>query len=403
MLVALLAVSASLPVFGEEGFAVCDETADIDYSAYAGTTLNVYNWGEYISDGSEGTVNLVREFEKLTGIKVNYDFFDSNESMYAKLKSGASAYDIVIPSDYMVQRLNEEGLLLPLDFSNIPNYKYIDEKYKGLYFDAENKYTVPYTVGLLGIIYNSAEIEGEPDSWSLMFDDNYAGQILLINNPRDAFGIAQFALGLDVNSDNKDEWRQALDKLILQKPLIQGKVMDEVFNKMESGEAAVAAYYAGDFLTMYGNNSDLAFYYPKEGTNIFVDAMCIPSCAQNKGAAELFINFMLDPNVAVENSLYICYASPNTEVTKSEYYIEEMEALHPDAMSILYPEEGEYTGYYYHNLSPEMLAYENELWEELNSQGDVGNSVYITCLVILAFIAVWFVVRAIKKSRINYD
>ena len=375
---------------------------DIDYSKYKGTTLTVYNWGEYISDGSEDTYDVIAEFEALTGIKVNYETYDSNESMYAKLKSGATNYDVIIPSDYMIDRLVAEGMLEEIDFSNIPNYKYIDDKYKGLFFDPENKYTAAYTVGYVGLIYNTEFVDETPTSWSVMWDEKYIGKILMQNNPRDAFGIAQYLLGYDVNSTNEEEWYDALEKLKEQKPLVKGYVMDEIFNKMESGDAAIAAYYAGDFLTMYSQNESLAFVYPEEGTNIFVDAMCIPKGAKNKTAAELFINFMLEPEVARANAEYICYASPCASVYTNEDYITTMTEIHEDAMQILYGTDG-VSAQYFKNLSPEMLWLMNHLWEELKIDASSGTGVYIASGVIVAGLVALISINAYtKKKRAKY-
>ena len=326
---------------------------------YAGTTLNVFNWGEYISDGSEGTLNVNKAFENLTGIHVNYSTYDSNESMYAKLSSGAVSYDVVIPSDYMIERLISEDRIQPLDFSKLTNYDLIDGQYKGVFYDPDNRYSVPYNVGLVGLIYNTTMVEGTPDSWSIMWDEKYADNILTFDNPRDAFGIAQFLIGVDVNSENKADWDAAAEKLKEQNKVLQGRVMDQVFQKMEGGNAAIAPYYAGDFLTMQDNNPDLAFVYPKEGTNIFVDACCIPKNAANYDAAMLYINFLMEPEVALANAEYICYASPNTSVTSNpgyEYY--ENEILYPDPET-LPPTE------YFHDIDPEIRSYYEKLWESV--------------------------------------
>ncbi len=375
---------------------------DMDYSKYKGTTLNVYNWGEYISDGSEESYDVVAEFEALTGIRVNYETFDSNESMYAKLKSGATNYDVIIPSDYMIERLADEGMLEEINTDNIPNIRYIDEKYRSLFFDPENKYSAAYTAGYVGLIYNTEVVEETPSSWSIMWDDKYLDKILMINNPRDAFGVAQFLLGQDVNCESEEQWYTALQKLKEQKPIVKGYVMDEVFNKMESGDAAIAAYYAGDFLTMYCENDALAFVYPEEGTNVFVDAMCIPKGAKNKEAAELFINFMLEPEVAIANAEYICYASPCSSVYTDEGYIQTMTEIHEDAMEILYGTDG-VKAQYYENLSPEMLAKMNNLWEELKVDSNSGNGVYILSgIIVLCLIAVIIANAYIKKKRSKY-
>jgi spermidine/putrescine transport system substrate-binding protein len=321
-------------------------------------TLYVYNWGEYISDGSEDSLDVIKAFEEVSGIDVNYDDSTaSNEAMYSKLKSGAVSVDIVIPSDYMIQRMIGEGMLQKVDTSKISNYKYIDPKYKGQYFDPKDEYSVPYNVGLVGVIYDSTVVTETPDSWSIMWDEKYAGDILNFNNPRDSFATAQFYLGLDINSTDRAEWDKAAEKLKEQNSVLQGRVMDEIFNKMEGGNAAVAPYYAGDFLTMQDVNPDLEFFYPKEGTNIFIDSMCIPSSAQNYEAALMFINFMLEPDVGLANAEYLCYATPNTAVLNNdEYSLKDNKYLYPEELP---PVE------YYHDLDPEIRAYYESLWEEI--------------------------------------
>ncbi|HIU35379.1 MAG TPA: spermidine/putrescine ABC transporter substrate-binding protein [Candidatus Fimenecus excrementigallinarum] len=328
-----------------------------DVPELRGTEINVYNWGEYVSDGAEGTLDVITAFEEVTGITVNYTMYDSNEDMYAKLKSGGASYDVVIPSDYMIARMIAEDMLQPLDFANIPNYSYIADDFKDLYFDPENAYSVPYTGGMVGLIYNTTMVEGTPDSWSVMWDEAYAGNILMFNNPRDAFGIAQFLLGQSVNTTDASEWGAAADKLIEQKPVVQSYVMDEVFDKMESGEAAIAAYYGGDYLTMADVNPDLAFVYPKEGTNIFVDSMCVPSNAGNKAAAELFINFMCEPEIALANAEYLCYLCPHTAVLEDERY-----TLRGN--EVLYPKE-EVKTEYFHNLDRDTQDLLSRLWEQV--------------------------------------
>ncbi len=332
-----------------------------DYSQAGNETatkeINVYNWGEYVSDGSEGRLNVIEEFEELTGIKVNYNTFDSNEDLYSKMKSGGISYDVIIPSDYMIERMIKEDMLQTIDLDKIPNYKYVSDDYKGLFFDPDNKYSVAYTGGMVGLIYNTTMVDETPTSWSIMWDKKYDGQILNFNNPRDAFGIAQYLLGYSVNSTDKIQWENAADKLIEQKPLVQSYVMDEVFNKMEMGEAAIAPYYAGDYLAMYANNPDLAFVYPQEGTNIFVDAMCIPKSAKNKEAAELFINFMCDPEIALANANYLGYLCPITEVVNDDRYDYK-------GNEVLYPSEPVETEFF-HNLDQDTLDLLSSLWEKV--------------------------------------
>ena len=338
-------------------------------------TLNVYNWGEYISDGSEDSLDTIKAFESWyeetygTAVKVNYSTYASNEDLYAKLKSGAVSYDVIIPSDYMIARMASEDMLLPLNYDNIPNYQYIDESFHGLYYDAEDQYTVPYTYGIVGIIYDANQVdEADATGWDLMWNEKYSGKILQYNNSRDAFGTAMYKNGLDVNTEDMAVWDDALETLLQQRPLVKSYVMDEIYNMMESGEAAIASYYAGDYFTMLdaqADSVDLRFYYP-EPTNYFIDAMCIPKGCQNQELAECFINYMLSEEPAVANAEYIYYASPNRLVYESADYIEEMGE---EAMDILYPDLGDfaaqYNEYAYRNLSPELLDHINTLWENL--------------------------------------
>ena len=338
-------------------------------------TLNVFNWGEYISDGSEGSFNTVRGFETWyektygTKLKVNYNTFASNEDMYAKLSSGAVSYDVIIPSDYMIERMAKEGLLQPLNFDNIPNYKNIDENFRGLYYDAENKYSVPYAYGIVGIIYDANVVDkADTGDWDLMWNEKYAGKILQFNNSRDAFGTAMYKLGINVNTTDHADWDAATEELMAQRPLRYGMVMDEIFNLLESGEAAVGAYYAGDYFTMkdaQAESVDLQFYYP-ERTNYYVDAMCIPTCARQKELAEIFINYMLSPEPAIANAEYTYYASPNTIVYNDAGYIADMGE---EAMAVLYPDMDDFSALYneyaYRNLDQELLNYMNDLWERI--------------------------------------
>ncbi len=335
--------------------------------------LNVYNWGEYISDGSEGTYDTIKEFEKWyqetygQKVKVNYTTFASNEDMYSKLSSGAVSYDVVIPSDYMIARMKEENMLLPLNFDNIPNYQNIDDNFKALYYDPDEQYTVPYAYGIIGVIYNANEVDAKDvGGWDLLWNEKYAEKILQFNNSRDAFGMAMYKLGLDVNTENKADWDAACEELISQRPLVYSYVMDEIYNVMEAGEASVGAYYAGDYFTMkdaQAEGVDLKFYYP-ERTNYYVDAMCIPTCCQNQELAEIFINFMLSEDAAIANAEYTYYASPNKVVYENPGYQEEMGE---EAMAILYDRTDNFRERYnknaYRNLNRETLDYVNSLWE----------------------------------------
>ena len=298
--------------------------------------LNVCNWGEYID------LDLIQEFQEKTGIQVNYQTAESNESLYSLLKTGGANYDVICPSDYMISQLIEEDMIQKLNYDNIPNYEKIGDQFKGLAFDPNNEYTVPYTWGTLGIIYNKTMVDGEITSWSSLYDDANKGNVLLINNSRDAFGNALIYLGYSVNTTNEDEIRQAYDLIAdaNKRGIFQGKVMDEVFNKMEQGNAAIATYYAGDYLTMYEVNPDLAYVLPEEGANWFVDAWCILKNAQHVSEAEEWINFLASTESSLANMDYIWYASPNTEALEKypEYYKETYgEELDMDLYNIMAP------------------------------------------------------------------
>lgn len=373
-------------------------------------TLYVYNWGEYISDGSEGSYNTNAEFEKWyektygEKIKVNYSTFSSNEDMYAKLSSGGAKYDVVIPSDYMIARMINEGMLRKINFANVPNMEHINLEMlfgsENPYYDPTAEYSVPYTYGTVGLIYNTEKVdEADLGSWELMWNEKYSGDILQFNNSRDAFMTAQMLLGQSVNSANAEEWRAALEKLKAQKPLVQAYVMDEIFNKMENGSAAIAPYYAGDFLTMYGENDKLAFFYPKEGTNIYVDAMCIPTTSASPELAEIYINFMLSEDAAIANAEYICYASPNKLVYENAEYQATMAELHEDAMDILYNGIFDIETEYYHNLPAEQLQMVNDLWEELKIESSVNMMVIVIAAAVVVVLIALVVMGVLKKRK----
>jgi spermidine/putrescine transport system substrate-binding protein len=308
-LLMLSAFSAVVLADGEDAYALDEEY----YSKFKGQNIKlyVYNWGEYIADGADGSRDVIAWFEELTGIDVEYTTFDTNEGLYSKLQSGSAYYDIVIPSDYMVSRLAEQGMLEKLDYSNIPNFeKYIDEAFRSPDYDAAQEYSVTYTWGTVGIIYNTKYIDAV-DSWSALWNEDYAGKILMFDNSRDAFGIAQYLLGYDVNTTDEQQLQACAEKLAEQKPVLQQYVMDQIYETMENEEAWIAPYYVGDCLTMMENNENLAFYLPEQqGFNLFIDAMCIPKCAREKEAAELFINFMCQPEIAAANMEWVCYSTP---------------------------------------------------------------------------------------------
>ena len=361
-----------------------------------GTTLNVYNWGEYIDDEE---VDVITQFERLTGCEVNYTTFESNENMYSKLSGGGVSYDIVIPSDYMVERLLSEEMLLPLDYANIPNYsKYFDsEKYGYLVENGISDYAVIYNVGTTILIYNKNYVDEAPTSWKVLWDEQYKGQVLMFNNPRDAFAVAQFALGQDINTTDMADWDAAADYLLEQRQTVKPEyVMDEVFIKMESGEYAFATYYAGDYELMVENNSDLGFAFPEEGVNTFYDAMCIPKGAQNKKGAEAFINFMMEPEIALANAEYIYYATPNTAVMENEdYSLADSEAVYPQNLENTQE---------FHNLPTDTLQYMNNLWMKVKGENDAGG-LYAGFFSVIAVIIVILIIHILKKNRMKkyYD
>ena len=281
-------------------------------------TINVYNWGEYIDE------SILEEFEEETGIHVNYKTFASNEMLYSAIKGGGNNYDVIFPSDYMVARMQEEGMLRELDYSKIPNAANIDPRYLNPAYDPVQKYSIPYMWGTTGIIYNTTMVDEAPTCWMDLFTTELKGQVLIFDNPRDCIGLALKALGYSFNTTNKDEIAEAADLLIRQKEdgIVQAYVMDQIFDKMINNEAAIGTYYAGDYLTMVEENPDLAFVQPEEGSNLFVDAMCIPTCSKNYEDALAFINFMCRDDIVLRNCEETGYSSPSA--TAMELMDEEM-------------------------------------------------------------------------------
>ncbi len=356
---------------GSAGVLACAFLASVGFLSYATGSrpvVNVCSWGEYIDE------DLITLFEERTGIRVNYQTAESNEALYSLLKSGGADYDVVVPSDYMIGRLIAEDMLEPLDYSQIPNFDFIDDRFKNLSYDPENLYTVPYTWGTLGIIYNTATVEEEITSWSALYDDKYAGNVLLINNSRDAIGEALLYLGCSVNTTDPKEIRQAYELVAdaNRRGVFQGRVMDEVFQKMEGGNAAIATYYAGDYLSMVDNQADgvdLAFVIPEEGSNWFVDAMCMLKDAPHQREAHMWINFIASTEANLANMDYIWYASPNREaLNQYPAYYEELygEELDPEVYEIMAaPPETLERCEAYMNLPAETLNLYKSLWTQL--------------------------------------
>ena len=376
--------SASLPVYGadyqppKKGVVLAKKAATgalvclviggmviIRQSAKAERVVNVCSWGEYIDE------SLIEQFELETGITVNYQTVDSNETLYSQLKTGGADFDVVVPSDYMIARLISEGMLAEIDYENVPNFDLIDDRFKNLSYDPENRYTVPYTWGTVGIIYNTTMVSEPITSWSAMFDEQYAGEVVMIRNSRDALAAALLYLGYDINTTDEAQIKEAYQLIAdaKAKDVYQGFYMDEIFQKMEGGNAAITMYYAGDYLSMLENNPDLAFVVPEEGSNWFVDAMCILKDARNKTEAEEWINFIASTESNLANMDYIWYASPNTEALEQypDYYLETYEEeLDPGIYEIMAaPEETLDRCTLYENLPSEILTLYNDLWKRL--------------------------------------
>lgn len=328
------------------------------------TTLYVYNWGQYISEGDDGSLDVIAAFEEAyPNIRVQYSTYDSNEIMYSKLANGGITVDVIIPSDYMIGRMVQEGMLEELNFDNIPNYQYIDDAFKNTSYDPENKYSVPYTWGTVGIIYNTKYVdEADVTGWELLWNEKYAGKILMFDNSRDAFGIAEYLLGYDVNTTDEAELQDCAAKLAEQKPVVQQYVMDQIFDAMENEEAWIAPYYAGDYLTMVEENPDLAFYRPTaQGYNMFIDAMCIPTCCQEKKAAETFINFLCSPEISSANMAFLGYSVPSTAAKNlMDPEVANSDVAYPDADTLA-------TGTSFNYLPEETSRYMESLFMEVRN------------------------------------
>lgn len=357
------------------------------------TVLKVYNWGEYISNGDDDTLNVIAEFESRNpGIKVEYTTYATNEEMYAKIASGSANYDIVIPSDYMISRMIKEDMLAKLDYNNIPNFSNIDKQFKNLEYDPQNEYSVPYTWGTVGIVYNKTKVTEPVDSWDILWDEKYQNNILMFDNSRDAYGIALKKLGYSQNTTNKEELDKATEALKDQKSVVQAYVMDEIFSKMPNGEAALAPYYAGDAITMIHDNPDLGFAIPKEGTNRFVDSMVVLKTSEKKALAEKFINYMLEPDIAKANIEFIGYSTPMSNVR--ELLDEELKNS-----PISYPDEALLTNCeIFINLPDEINTYMQGGWVEVKASGESSNGLVFLCAII-AVVAAVFVFVVIKKKK----
>ena len=324
-----------------------------------GGQVIVYNWGEYLDP------EALKIFQEETGIEVIYDEYETNENMYPKIESGAAEYDIVCPSDYMIQKMIEKDLLAQIDFSNIPNIKNIDSNYmeQSKDFDPDNKYSVPYCVGTVGILYNKSMVTEPIDSWDVLWDKQYADNILMQDSVRDAFMVALKKLGYSMNSTNEKELEEAKEALIEQKPLTQAYVVDQVRDKMIGNEAAIGVIYSGEAIYSQRENEDLEYVIPKEGTNVWIDSWCILKNAPNKENAEKFINFLCRPDIALMNFEYITYSTPNAEARK---LIEDEDIRNSQ---IAFPDLSQYNNLEtYQYLGEDADYIYNELWKEIKSK-----------------------------------
>ena len=318
----------------------------------------VYNWGEYIDP------DTLDQFEEETGIHVVYDEFETNEIMYPKVESGTSNYDVVCPSDYMIQKMIENDLLAEINFDNIPNVKNIGKQYfeqsKG--FDPENKYSIPYCFGTVGILYNKTMVDEPIDSWDVLWDEKYADNILMQDSVRDAFMVALKRLGYSMNTTDEAQVKEATQTLIDQKPLVQAYVIDQVRDKMIGNEAAIGVIYSGEAIYTQRENPDLEYVIPKEGTNVWIDSWVIPKNANNKENAEKFIDFMCREDIALKNFEYITYSTPNTaaQANIEDEDIKNSKISFPDFSEYSNLETFDYLGVDGDNLY-------NEYWKQVKS------------------------------------
>ncbi|MBQ6380909.1 MAG: spermidine/putrescine ABC transporter substrate-binding protein [Clostridia bacterium] len=360
--------------------------------------LDVYNWGEYLPDGTDGFKDINEIFTRETGIKLNYTTYQSNEEMYTKISGGGVSYDVVVPSDYMISKMIENDMLEKINTANIPNYKNVSEDFKHLEYDPNDEYSVPYTGGTVGIIYNKKLIQPDTDlnTWNVLWDDTYKGQILMFANSRDAFACAFSKLGYSLNTTDEKEWIEAADELRKQRPLVQSYVQDQIMDKMIAGEAALAPYYAGDAITCMAENPDLGFIIPENSVfNRFVDAMCIMKDSPHQREAEEYINFILRPDIGAELTNYLHY----TTVNKASFeLLSEEEQNNP----IAYPSaEILKNAEVFVNLPPEIDELQKDLWTSIRA--DSTGSIWSIVFVIASFALLWAVIafynRVIKRKK----
>ncbi len=359
-------------------------------------TINVCNWGEFISDGSDDLLDVNEEFTRRTGIRVNYTTFQSNEDLFAKLENKAIQYDVIIPSDYMVDRLIKSKLIKKLDFSIIKNVDLVEKQLKNLNFDPTGEYSIVYAWGVVVLIYNKkvVKINKKDIDWDVLWNKEFRNKILMFNNPRDAFAVSQFKLGIDLNSSNKKDWLTAFYDLKAQREVVQGYVMDQIFDKMSSEEAFLAPYYLGDALTLRGINPNLGIVIPKSGTNKFLDAMCVPSNSSHPKEAMMYINFMCDPEISSQNSKKIKYFSPIAGVNKLEEIedVENSEKIMDPGFTKGFTDLDENTKHLLSNLWTNLKLDEKNDWHEF--------FIVIIALILLVILALKRRIRSnVKKCK----
>lgn len=364
-----------------------------------GIEINVCNWGEFLANDPVNFVDVNKDFEELTGIKVNYTLFSTNEELYAKLRAGAASYDIIVPSDYMIGRMISEGMLKKINFDNVPNYKNVDETYKNANFDPNNEYSVPLFWGIVGIIYNKDMVdEADLTGWDVLWNPKYSGNMLMFSNSRDAFALSLLDLGYSFNTTNADEITAAAEHLKEQKATMNPSyVMDEIYDKMEGGEAAIAPYYNGDAVLIMREAEDMNidFYIP-DTTSIFIDSMCIPATSANSEAAELYINYMCEATVAAANSYYVAYSTP----IHAAY-----ELLDEDlqANTIAYPDTEFLASLDAFLTLPEDISSQmDEYWTEILA---ASSSVWIYAVVLVAVIggaAAFMIIKKNRRKKMDY-
>ena len=331
-------------------FSGCHKTEELGKNV-----VNIYNWGEYIDP------SVIHDFEKETGIRVIYSNYTTNEDLYVKLKNGGTNYDLIVPSEYMLERMIREKMVRPINFANIPNFKEIDAEYLHQSYDPEQAYSVPYFWGTLGIVYNKTMVKEPVDSWDDLWDPDYARQVIMLDSSRDSLGVALLRAGHSLNSREPKELEEAQEALIQQYPLVYAYLVDQTKDIMKNGEAAMAVMFSGDAQESIDVNDDLAYVVPKEGSNLWFDVFAIPANARNPEGAEAFINFMLRPDIAARNGEYVGYALPShssrqllpEEYRDSEVSYPELSALPPLEV---FKDPGDFVERY------------DEIWQEVKAQ-----------------------------------